>query len=65
MSKKKKKKKETSQIEMMFHITSRKIKIHNHNIIDWQVLFQLNIDIQKVEKDALLTVPDLKYKTLV
>lgn len=45
---------------MLLNTRSKKIEIHNLIIIDWEGLHQLNVDIQKVEKDAL-TVPNPEY----
>ena len=45
---------------MLLNTRSKKIEIHNLIIIDWESLHQLNVDIQKVEKDVL-TVPNPEY----
>ena len=56
---------ETRQIEMLLHTTSRKIEVHNLNISNQEGSFKLNVDIHKVGKDILLTVPNPEYKTLL
>ena len=53
------------QIEILFYITSRKIEVHNLSISNQEGSFKLNVDIDKVEKDILLTVPNPEYKTLL
>ena len=44
---------------------SQKVELNNLIISDSKDLCQLNVDIQKFEKDILLTVPNPEFKTLV
>ena len=50
---------------MLLHTTSRKIEVHNLTISNQEHSFKLNVEIHKVEKDMLLTVPNPEYKTLL
>ena len=50
---------------MLLQTTSRKIEVHNLTISNQEHSFKLNVDIHKVEKDMLLTVPHPEYKTLL
>ena len=43
---------------MLLHTTSRKIKVHNLTIRNQEGSFKLNVDMHKVEKNILLTVPN-------
>ena len=47
---------------MLLPTTSRKIEVHNLTISNQEGSFKLNVDIHKVEKDVLLTVPHREYK---
>ena len=49
----------------MLHTTSRKIEVQNLTISNQEGSFRLNLNIQEVEKDILLTVPNPEYKTLL
>ena len=56
---------ETRQIEMLQHTILRKIETHHLTSSNHEGSFKLNIDLHKVEKKILLTVPNPKYKTLL
>ena len=56
---------DTRQMEIMSHTTSRKIELQNLTISNQEGSFRLNLNIQEVEKDILLTVPNPEYKTLL
>ena len=55
---------DTRQMEIMSHTTSRKIELQNLTISNQEGSFRLNLNIQEVEKDILPTVPNPEYKTL-
>ena len=56
---------ETKQMEMLLRNTLRKIEVRNFTISNQDGFFELNVDIHKVQKDILLSVPDPEYKTLL
>ena len=56
---------EARQMEMLLHTTSNKIEVHKITISNQEGSFKLNVDIHKVEKDILLTVPNPECKALL
>ena len=49
---------ETKQIEMMLHVSTKKINIYNVDICDVQEKFNLRTEISEIEKSVLLTLPN-------
>ena len=55
------KKKENKKIEMMFHITVKRVEIFDVTIQNIEGNFELKTQLNKVEKDTLLSLPNPNY----
>ena len=61
---KKPSKTETKQIEMMLHVTTKKIKIFDVEISDLQEQFSLRAEVSEIEKSTLLTVTNPNFQEI-
>ena len=61
---KKPSKTETKQIEMMLHVTTKKIKIYDVEISDLQEQFSLRAEVSEIEKSTLLTVTNPNFQEM-
>eukprot|EP00794_Sanderia_malayensis_P016265 gene16265-biopygen13818 len=56
---------EHRQIEMMMHSTSKKIDIYAVTVENLKENFQLNVNVSKVDKPVLLSLPNPNYEHLI
>ena len=57
--------KETKSIDMMMPSTTRKLEIYDVEISELSEKFKINSAVYKVEKNTLLSLPNLKYKEII
>ena len=57
-------KKETKNIDMMMSSTTRKLQIYDVEISELSKKFIINSAVYKVKKNALLSLPNPKYKAI-
>ena len=62
---KKPKKKEPKKTEMMFHTTIKWVEIFDVTIQNTEGTFELKTQLNKVEKDTLLSLPNLNYLEII
>ncbi|XP_057302720.1 uncharacterized protein LOC130636888 [Hydractinia symbiolongicarpus] len=58
------KKTEVKRIEMMLHTSKKKIEIFNVTISSLDETFTINIEVSKIEKSALLSIPNPRFSDL-
>ena len=59
------KKKEPKKFQMMFHTTTKWVEIFNVTIQNIEGNFELKTQLNKVEKDTLLSLPSLNYLEII
>ena len=56
---------ETKRIKMMMHSTTRKIDVLKVEINDVSRNFQFKTEVSKVERETLLSLPNLNYESVL
>jgi hypothetical protein len=56
---------EFKSIEMMFQTTTRKIDVYEVEIADVEGKFKMSCELNRIEKDVLMTLPNPRYKELI
>ena len=56
---------EFKSLEMMFQITTRKIDVYEVEIADVEGKFKMSCELNRIEKDVLMNLPNPRYKELI